>query len=88
MNNDRKIIISVGNNRRDLNWKQTALTVSELYERLRNPVRSTELFADYMKMKKAQQDTLKDVGGFVGGSLSSPRRKSNNVTGRDVITLD
>lgn len=88
MNNDRKIIISVGNNRRDLNWKQTALTVSELYERLRNPVRSTELFADYMKMKKAQQDTLKDVGGFVGGSLSSPRRKSNNVIGRDVITLD
>ncbi len=88
MNNDRKIIISVGNNRRDLNWKQTALTVSELYERLRNPVRSTELFADYMKMKKAQQDTLKDVGGFVGGSLSSPRRKSNNVTGRDIITLD
>lgn len=88
MNNDRKIIISVGNNRRDLNWKQTALTVSELYERLRNPVRSTELFADYMKMKKAQQDTLKDVGGFVGGSLSSPRRKSNNMTGRDVITLD
>lgn len=88
MNNDRKIIISVGNNRRDLNWKQTALTVSELYERLRNPVRSTELFADYMKMKKAQQDTLKDVGGFVGGSLSSPRRKSNNITGRDVITLD
>lgn len=88
MNNDRKIVISVGNNRRDLNWKQTALTVSELYERLRNPVRSTELFADYMKMKKAQQDTLKDVGGFVGGSLSSPRRKSNNVTGRDIITLD
>jgi len=88
MNNDRKIIISVGNNRRDLNWKQTALTVSELYERLRNPVRSTELFADYMKMKKAQQDTLKDVGGFVGGSLNSPRRKSNNMTGRDVITLD
>ena len=88
MTYDRKIIISVGNNRRDLNWKQTALTVSELYERLRNPVRSTELFADYMKMKKAQQDTLKDVGGFVGGSLNSPRRKSNNVTGRDIITLD
>lgn len=88
MNNDRKITISVGNNRRDLNWKQTSITVSELYERLRNPIKSTELLADYMKLKKAQQDTLKDVGGFVGGSLSSPRRKSNNVTGRDVITLD
>lgn len=88
MNNDRKIIISVGNNRRDLNWKQTTTSVSELYERLRNPVKSTEMLADYMKMKKAQQDALKDVGGFVGGALNSPRRKSNNVTGRDVITLD
>ena len=88
MNNDRQIIISVGNNRRDLNWRQTALTVSELYERLRNPIKSTESYTEYMKLKKAQQDTLKDVGGFVGGSLSNPRRKSNNVTGRDVITLD
>ena len=88
MKHDRQIVISVGTNRRDLNWRQTALTVAELYERLRNPIKSIESYADYMKMKKAQQDTLKDIGGFVGGSLSNPRRKSNNVTGRDVITLD
>ena len=88
MKHDRQIVISVGTNRRDLNWRQTALTVAELYERLRNPIKSIESYADYMKMKKAQQDTLKDVGGFVGGALSNPRRKSNNVTGRDVITLD
>lgn len=88
MNNDRNIIISVGTNRRDLTWRQTALSVSELYERLKKPTKSTESYAEYMKMKKAQQDTLKDVGGFVGGTLSSPRRKANNVTGRDIITLD
>jgi predicted P-loop ATPase len=39
-------------------------------------------------MKKAQQDDLKDVGGFMAGTLSGPRRKANAVTGRDVITLD
>lgn len=88
MNNDRNIIISVGTNRRDLNWRQTALSVSELYERLKTPTKSLETYAEYMKMKKAQQDSLKDVGGFVGGTLSSPRRKANNVTGRDIITLD
>lgn len=88
MKHDRKITISVGNSRKDLVWKQTTLTVSELYEKLKNPTRGTETLADYMKMKKAQQDTLKDVGGFVGGSLLSPRRKANNVTGRDIITLD
>lgn len=88
MNNDRNIIISVGTNRRDLNWRQTALSVSQLYERLKTPTKSLETYAEYMKLKKAQQDSLKDVGGFVGGTLSNPRRKANNVTGRDIITLD
>jgi len=88
MNHDRQIKISVGNNRRDLNWKQTVLTVSELYDRLHNPSRGVETVAEYMKMKKAQQDTLKDVGGFVGGELSGARRKASNVIGRDLITLD
>lgn len=40
------------------------------------------------KLKKAQQDDLKDIGGFVGGTLNGPRRKANNVAGRDIITLD
>lgn len=88
MKHDRQITISVGSNRRDLTWKQTAMTVGELYERLNNPVRSVETLAQYMSLKKAQQDDLKDVGGFVGGSLSGPRRKAINVTGRDIITLD
>ncbi|GHV36296.1 hypothetical protein FACS1894187_10670 [Synergistales bacterium] len=40
-------------------------------------------------MKKARQDDLKDTqGGYVCGTLSRPRRKADNVTGRDVITLD
>lgn len=88
MTYDRQITLSVGNNRRDIAWRQTAITISELYDRLGSPVRSTESLAAYMSMKKAQQDDLKDVGGFVGGSLSSPRRKAINVTGRDIITLD
>lgn len=88
MIHDRQITLSVGNNRRDIAWRQTAITISELYDRLGSPVRSTESLAAYMSLKKAQQDDLKDVGGFVGGSLSSPRRKAINVTGRDIITLD
>ena len=41
MNYDRQITISVGNNRRDMVWKQTVLTVEELYKRL--STRSVEL---------------------------------------------
>lgn len=88
LNHDRQINISVGINRRDINWVQTSLTVSELYERLSTPVRGTETLDAYMKLNKAKQDDLKDVGGFVGGTLKGSRRKAENVTGRDVITLD
>lgn len=88
MKNDRQIIISTGNNRKDLAWKQTTLSVTELYTRLSTPVRGTETLQEYLHFKKAQQDDLKDVGGFVGGALSGRRRKSNNVIGRDIITLD
>lgn len=88
MEHDRQIIISTGNSRRDLMWKQTVLTIEELYTRLSTPVRGTETLQEYFHMNKAQQDSLKDVGGFVGGSLNGQRRKANNVTGRDIITLD
>lgn len=88
MNNDRQIIISTGNSRRDLMWKQTTMTVSELYTRLSTPVRGTESLQEYLHMKKTQQDDLKDVGGFVGGALNGQRRKANNMVGRDIITLD
>lgn len=88
MNYDRQITISVGNNRRDMVWKQTVLSVEELYKRLSTPVRGAETLQDYLHLKKSQQDDLKDVGGFVGGSLLGQRRKANNVTGRDIITLD
>jgi predicted P-loop ATPase len=39
-------------------------------------------------MGKNQQDELKDVGGFVGGTLRGGRRNSRSVTGRDLVTLD
>lgn len=88
MNNDRIIQISHGNNRRSVNWQTQTLTLSELWEKLRIPTRGKESLSEYMLMKKVVQDDLKDVGGYVCGTLNGPRRKTNNVVGRDVITLD
>ncbi len=85
---DRTITISTGNSRRDLAWKQTIITISELYDRLRVPIRGSETYNEYLALKKPQQDALKDVGGFVGGALNGMRRKSSNVLGRDIVTLD
>lgn len=88
MQHDRKITISAGNNRRAVNWTPQTMLISELWARLQTPARGTEPLAEYLNMKKAQQDDLKDVGGFMAGTLSGPRRKANNVTGRDILTLD
>ena len=88
MQYDRKITISAGNNRRAMNWTAQTMLISELWARLQTPARGTEPLAEYLNMKKAQQDDLKDVGGFMAGTLSGPRRKANAVTGRDILTLD
>jgi predicted P-loop ATPase len=88
MKNDRTLTISTGGNRDALIWRPAKTTWSALVERLREPQRGTESHAGYMRMTKTQQDALKDVGGFLGGTLRRGRRKINEVTGRDLITLD
>lgn len=88
MQNDRKISISCGNNRNSKVWHTNTLLWSELIKRLEVPQRSAETLAEYLKLKKVDQDNLKDVGGFVGGTFNGSRRKAINITGRDVITLD
>ncbi len=88
MQYDRKIIISVGANRRSVSWQPQSLMLSEFYDKLRIPSRSTETVAEYLALKKSDQDDKKDIGGFVAGSLSGARRKAGAVTGRDLITLD
>lgn len=86
--NDRQIIISAASSRKAVYWPTQALYWSELVDKLRTPVRSTETLAEYMKLTKSKQDELKDVGGFVAGTLKDNRRKGSNVLSRDIITLD
>lgn len=88
MQYNRKITISAGESRKSVNWQPQIMWLSELYKRLETPARSPETRREYLAMKKPKQDALKDVGGFVGGTLSGPRRKANAVTGRDLLTLD
>ncbi len=67
---DRKITISAGSSRRAMVWQAQTLLISELWAKLQTPARGTEPLAEYLNMKKAQQDDLKDVGGFMAGTLS------------------
>lgn len=88
MTHDRQITITTGASRKAVQWRAQTLAISELYTRLQTPARGTETRAQYLALKKPQQDDLKDIGGFVGGTLNGPRRKAGAVSGRDVLTLD
>ena len=86
--NQRTLTISVGGSRKSTSWAATGMTWPALCERLRTPIRGKESHDAYMRMPKAEQDALKDIGGFVGGTLRGGRRKAANVIGRDLVTLD
>ena len=88
MQYDRRITITTGSNRKSINWQPQTLMLSEFYEKLHIPSRSTETMSQYLNLKKSEQDEKKDIGGFVAGALAGPRRKAGAVTGRDLITLD
>jgi predicted P-loop ATPase len=88
LQNDRLITISTAGSRKAAQWPPSTLLWSELVAKLQMPIRGKETLADYLSYKKGQQDDLKDVGGFVAGTLDGNRRKASAVTGRDVLTLD
>lgn len=88
MKNDKTIKISVGESRKSMSWKTQVLKWSDFVNRLGQVTRTQESFVDFMSFPKSKQDELKDVGGFVGGTLRNGRRKSENVIDRYLITLD
>lgn len=88
MTNDKQITISSAGSRKATQWPAQTLYWSELVNKLSVPVRGTETLTKYLKLPKSRQDVLKDVGGFVAGTLKDNKRKANSVTGRDIITLD
>lgn len=85
---DRKITITTGSSRFAEAWNPQTILWSEFVDKIKSPVRSTETLAEYLASPKKTQDNLKDVGGFVGGTLKGTTRKSDRVQSRDLITLD
>lgn len=88
MKNDKTIIISCAGNRREVVWRPQRMLWSEFIRKASQPVVSPETFQEYKAMSRGQQDDLKDVGGYVGGTLKDNRRRTGNVISRSLITLD
>lgn len=88
LKHDREITIATGASRMSTKWINSSMLWSELVSRLAVPLRTQETLGEYQSMKKVKRDAIKDVGGFVGGTLTAGRRKAENIAARDVITLD
>ena len=65
-----------------------ALLPTKMLKKLSTPNYTSETSEEYKKMSKAQQDQIKDVGGFVGGVLKDGIRSATTVVVRSLLTLD
>lgn len=80
--------IATGRSRKETHWRNRETTWSAFLKRISTTHRTAERLSEYMSEKKTRQDEIKDVGGFVGGYVNNGRRKAENITHRQVITLD
>lgn len=85
---DGSLWIAKGASRKEMSWKNTELRWSELVDLLQDSTRTRESYKEYMASTKPVQDSIKDVGGFVGGIINSGRRKKENIGLRQLLTLD
>lgn len=76
-----KVAIAIGTNRQDKHWKNTSISWAEFCGRCSKPIRTDETLSDYMAMPKDEKGEIKDVGGFVCGTL----KVNNGSRGRDNI---
>ena len=84
----RELAIAYGNSRQAKKWINKTIAYNDLKERLKVPIRTTESAEEYAKMSKADRDSAKDHGGFVGGALKDGRRKIDSVDIRSMVVLD
>jgi len=80
--------ISTGRSRLEQEWQPKKVSWKQLTERLSQCRRTAETFAEYKAMNRTDKGKVKDVGGFVGGSLEGRQRKACNVAARSLVTLD
>ena len=85
---DIKINIATASSRKSTFWKNTELNYSSFLDKLSKTKLTNETLSEYLKMNKDLQSNIKDVGGFVGGTLKEGKRKNGYVLNRSLITLD
>ena len=82
-------VISVAPSRTSPEWPNKATSWEKLTTRLAKCKHTRESAAEYRAMSKTAQGKVKDIGGFVGGTVrDGGRRKADAITARSLVTLD
>lgn len=84
----RTFAIYTGKSRKSPLWSRQELTWPELRDKLTAFTVTGETLDEYLMMSREEQTQVKDVGGFVGGTLRDGIRKKANLESRSIITLD
>jgi hypothetical protein len=84
----RELPIAYGGSCFAKKWSNKKITFDDLCERLKTTIRTPETAEEYPKLPKAERDSTKDKGGFVGGTLKDGRRKRETVVCRSMLSLD
>lgn len=85
---DLAVNVAIGSSAQSKSWETIQIPWPKLVKAFSKTKRTNESFSDYKLLNKASRSRIKDVGGFMGGSLSGPRRLNEAVTKRSLITLD
>lgn len=85
---NRFLAVYVTTNRKARVYQAAPMSLHELIDRLRVSQTIPHTIEAYKALPKAQQDDLKDIGGFVLGELEGGRRKSGAVLSRCAAVLD
>ena len=88
LEHNQDINIAVASTRLAKKWVNKPISVSEFVKKLAKTVRTQESFDEYLDMSKADQDSVKDIGGYVGALLKGGRRTKGAVSHRTIVTFD
>lgn len=88
MNFDGTLYIATGLSAKTKVWKNERWSWSDLSTKLCAEYKTSETYEQFISASKEDQTKIKDVGGYVGGFIRNGRRNPQNVTSRQLITLD
>lgn len=85
---NQTLAVYTTNSRKVKVYQAAPQSLQELFKRLGVSQPIPYSISDYKRLPKAQQDDLKDCGGFVLGELKDGRRKAGAVLSRSGAVLD